>query len=188
MKNIKNLFDTILETLLFLIVAGGVLYFILCAGVYTAYGADAQLQSNIDALNGKQKTIAITILAEARGEGNAGMYAVACVIEQRARNRKLAPSKVCLQPWQFSCWNQDKRGKVKNAGEKLLHTRQAPYAIALATVVHRDWQKKSGLDLKWNKNADHYYSTRYLTKAPYCTKDEAATHKIRNHKFYKLKK
>ena len=97
MKNIKNLFDIILETLLFLIVAGGVLYFILCAGVYTAYGADAQLQRNIDALNEKQKIIAITILAEARGEGNAGMYAVACVIEQRARNRKLAPSKVCLQ-------------------------------------------------------------------------------------------
>ena len=49
-------------------------------------------------------------------------------------------------------------------------------------------KKKSGLDLKWNKNADHYYSTRYLTKAPYWAKDKAATHKIRNHKFYKLKK
>ena len=180
MKQVKDLFDTIVETLLFLIIAGGVLYFLLCAGVYTAYSADAQL-------NEKEKIIAITILAEARGEGEAGMYAVACVIEQRARNRKLAPSKVCLQPWQFSCWNKDSRGKVKNAGEKLLNTRQAPYAIALAAAVHRDWQKESALDLKWNKNADHYYSTRYMVKAPYWAKDKTPTHKIRNHKFYKLK-
>ena len=189
MKQVKDLFDVIVETLLFLIIAGGILYFLLCAGVYTAYSADEQLQRNIDKLNEKEKVIAITILAEARGEGNAGMYAVACVIEQRARNRKLAPSKVCLQPWQFSCWNKDKRTRrVMNAGEKLLYTRQAPYAIALATVVHRDWQKESGLDLKWNKNADHYYSRRYMTKAPYWAKDKTQTHQIRNHKFYKLKK
>ena len=33
-------------------------------------------------LTREQKVVAITILAEARGEGNAGMYAVAAVIAQ----------------------------------------------------------------------------------------------------------
>jgi hypothetical protein len=54
-----------------------------------------------------EETVAITILAEARGEGKSGMYAVACVISQRAKERKKSAAQVCLQPWQFSCWNKN---------------------------------------------------------------------------------
>ena len=39
-------------------------------------------------LTREQKVVAITILAEARGEGEAGMYAVGAVIAQRAFERK----------------------------------------------------------------------------------------------------
>ena len=56
-------------------------------------------------LTREQKVVAITILAEARGEGNAGMYAVAAVIAQRSFERKRTPEQVCLKPYQFSCWN-----------------------------------------------------------------------------------
>ena len=41
--------------------------------------------------------VALTILAEARGEAQDGMAAVACVIAQRAINRNLTPEQVCLQ-------------------------------------------------------------------------------------------
>ena len=182
MKQVKDLFDVIVETLLFLIIAGGILYFLLCAGVYTAYSADEQLQRNIDNLNEKEKVIAITILAEARGEGNAGMYAVACVIEQRARNRKLAPSKVCLQPWQFSCWNKNDKNRAKL--NNLIKTHQhKDYAITLAKNLHR-------LNRVYSKGADHYCT---LEKKPYWAFNKKTKKWIKpvaiigNHKFYKLR-
>lgn len=48
-----------------------------------------------------------TIWAEARGEPEAGKDAVALVIKNRAIKRKMSPAMVCLQKWQFSCWNPD---------------------------------------------------------------------------------
>ena len=180
MKNIKNLFDTILETLLFLIVAGGVLYFILCAGVYTAYGADAQLQRNIDALNEKQKTIAITILAEARGEGNAGMYAVACVIQQRSCERKKTPAQICLQPWQFSIWNAGK-GKVKKESE-LYYLWKSP-SMSYARELARHVCKGHGLAREVIGHANHYCTLKTNNK---WTRKSKPVKIIGNHKFFKL--
>jgi spore germination cell wall hydrolase CwlJ-like protein len=49
-----------------------------------------------------------TILAEAAGEGEEGMYAVASVIFNRAQQRKLDPIAVVNQPYQFSGrWRKD---------------------------------------------------------------------------------
>jgi len=53
--------------------------------------------------------LARTLWGEARGEGEAGMQAVAAVIVNRARRPGWwgrGISAVCLQPWQFSCWNE----------------------------------------------------------------------------------
>lgn len=60
-----------------------------------------------------QLVLALTLYGEARGEGVAGLTAVAWVIRNRAsrsRFTKLAGSAgavagVCRAPWQFSCWN-----------------------------------------------------------------------------------
>ncbi|WP_109315000.1 cell wall hydrolase [Pseudovibrio ascidiaceicola] len=52
-------------------------------------------------------TMARTIYGEARGEPYSGKVAVANVIMNRVRSYRY-PSTVegvCLQPWQFSCWN-----------------------------------------------------------------------------------
>ena len=46
-------------------------------------------------LTRETKVIAITILAEARGEGQGGMYAVAAVIAQRAFERERTPTEIC---------------------------------------------------------------------------------------------
>ena len=54
----------------------------------------------------ERDVVAMTILGEARGEGEAGMYGVACVIAQRVINRNKTAKQVCLQKgkriWQFS--------------------------------------------------------------------------------------
>jgi spore germination cell wall hydrolase CwlJ-like protein len=62
------------------------------------------------------EVLALTIWGEARGESIEGQVAVANVIMNRWKNN-LAKYKtvtdVCLEPRQFSCWNESDPNKVK---------------------------------------------------------------------------
>ena len=129
---------------------------------------------NNSTLTRETKIIAITILAEARGEGEAGMYAVAAVIAQRAFERKRTPSAVCLKKWQFSCWN----GKTLKDLEHLLKVPQAKYALALAKNIKLLSRDYVGF-------ANHYHAT-WMKKKPYWTKGEKPVKVIGQHAFYKL--
>jgi spore germination cell wall hydrolase CwlJ-like protein len=120
-----------------------------------------------------EKIVAITILAEARGEGTKGMYAVAAVIAQRANERKMTPSQVCLQRLQFSCWN----GKSVKDLEHLLKVPQAKYALLLARNV-------SLLSREYVGFANHYHNNKI--KTPYWAKGKKPVKVIGNHLFYKL--
>ena len=120
-----------------------------------------------------EKIVAITILAEARGEGDKGMYAVAAVIAQRSNERKLTPSQVCLQRLQFSCWN----GKGVKDLEHLLKVPQAKYALLLARNV-------SLLSREYVGFANHYHNNKI--KTPYWAKGKKPVKVIGNHLFYKL--
>ena len=83
----------------------------------------------------EQRIVAQTILAEARGDGRAGMYAVACCIKVRAQKRNLSFKQVCLQPYQFSCWNANDPNRSKM--DLLLTLPQAEYAMLLARNMHK---------------------------------------------------
>ena len=117
--------------------------------------------------------VALTLLAEARGEGNDGMAAVACVINQRAINRGISAEAVCLQRKQFSCWN----GKTEADLEHLYASKMAPWALYLERNIDKMNRKKIG-------NADHYYAD-YI-RAPYWAKNKQPVAKIGRHIFYKL--
>jgi spore germination cell wall hydrolase CwlJ-like protein len=125
-------------------------------------------------LTREHKVVAITILAEARGEGNAGMYAVAAVIAQRSFERKRTPEQVCLKAYQFSCWN----GKKVKDLEHLLTLPQGKYAIQLAKTVKR-------LSRSYVGYANHYHAT-WMKKKPYWAKDKRPVKVIGQHAFYKL--
>jgi spore germination cell wall hydrolase CwlJ-like protein len=133
--------------------------------------------------------VAMTILGEARGEGYAGMYAVACVLKQRSINRKLSPRQVCLQSrlvkgvriHQFSCWNytsltQYSRNRAKL--KKLLdsNTQQSNWAKAMAKHLMQ-------LETNYIKQADHYCT---LNTHNYWTRISDPVKTIGNHKFFKL--
>lgn len=53
------------------------------------------------------EVLTLTLIGEARGEPIEGKVAVACVIRNRATAWKKSISEICLQPKQFSCWNED---------------------------------------------------------------------------------
>ena len=121
-----------------------------------------------------EQVVALTLLGEARGEGNTGMYAVACVIKQRSANRRLTLRQVCLQRKQFSCWNG------KGVSTRLLRSPSAAYATRIA----RHLVGGGNLELGYVKNADHYCTLR---TNPYWARGEETVAVIGNHKFYKLK-
>ena len=134
----------------------------------------AQHTHRTHTLTREQKVVAINILAEARGEGNAGMYAGAAVIAQRAFERKQTAESVCLKPYQFSCWN----GKQLKDLEHLLKVKQAKYAILLAKTVKQ-------LSRDYVGYANHYHAT-WMKKKPYWAKGQKPVKVIGQHAFYKL--
>ena len=125
--------------------------------------------------------VAMTILGEARGEGEAGMYAVACVSAQRSiewkRNGKsITPKQACLQAWQFSCWNKNDPNRKKLP--TLLKTHQhAAYAKMLAVNI-------KNLQRSYVGNADHYCHVNTHNK---WTRKGKTIKVIGKHKFYKLR-
>lgn len=98
-----------------------------------------------------QRIVAQTILAEARGDGKGGMYAVAACIKVRAQKRKLSFKQVCLQPKQFSCWNVGDPNRKKM--DYLLTLPQAEYALYLARNMDK-------VDTDLIGDADHYLTVR----------------------------
>ena len=147
------------------------------------------------ALTQSERIVALTILGEARGEGERGMFAVACVIKNRATERKISFAKVCLQPWQFSIWNAGK-GKVKKQSQLdyLWESKceAVSYACRMAKVVCSKGQMVHSL----TGHANHYYSTDI--SPPYWTFKKVIkngkevkvpikpTRKIGKHVFYQL--
>jgi spore germination cell wall hydrolase CwlJ-like protein len=84
----RNLLDTVLNAALTVMIIAAIAYALLCAGAYTLTAAEQPLTKD-------EEIIAITLMGEARGEKSFGMYAVACVIQKRADERKLTPAQVC---------------------------------------------------------------------------------------------
>ena len=124
-------------------------------------------------LTKEQQIIAMTLLAEARGEGIEGMEAVAMVIKQRMANRKQSASQVCRAPKQFSCWN----GKTS---DDLHHLWQSPAAPDAIEVVRRFGK----LNTEAIGHADHYCTVKIK---PYWSKGKTPVAVIGNHKFFKLR-
>lgn len=120
----------------------------------------------------ERHVVAITLLAEARGEGEDGLAAVACVIQQRALERGITPEAVCLQRKQFSCWN----GKNYDDLKHLLECPQAKWALWLERNL-------KNLNLAKIGNANHYHAD-YVS--PYWARGKTPVASIGRHRFYKL--
>ena len=134
-----------------------------------------------------EEIIAITLIGEARGEGEAGLYAVGCVIQQRAQEKGLTLAQVCLQNkvnkrgvrvWQFSCWNDKPYIETM---KRLLKadTKQAKYSKRIARAMCAGGK----LTQSFTGHANHYHAT-YVS--PYWIKGYKPTKSIGKHLFYKL--
>jgi spore germination cell wall hydrolase CwlJ-like protein len=108
-----------------------------------------------------------------------GMYAIAALIQERAKQRKLTPAQVCKQHKQFSVWNDKKERDLWH----LWKSTSAPYARQLARYVCKGYGFANVTG-----RADHYYSKKIRSKPPYWAKGRKASATIGNHVFYRLAK
>ena len=180
----KDIFDTFIDTALWLLLWGMALYAILS---FAAYSTSAD-----EVLTPDERIVALTILGEARGEKKLGMYGVACVIQERSIKRKLTPAQVCHEPWQFEIWNAGE-GKIKKERE-LWYLWDSPSKM-YARKLARHLCGGDALVRSTVGNADHYCT---LQAKPYWTyKTVTINNKkikvsikpvaiIKNHKFYSL--
>lgn len=110
-----------------------------------------------------------TIIGESANQSYDGMLAVSNVIRNRAKSRRMSHEDVCLQPKQFSCWND--LNWLKS------HLKANSRHIQLARKAWIDSEHKSIVG-----KADHYYAD-YIKK-PYWAKSMKFVKKIGRHLFY----
>lgn len=128
--------------------------------------------------------LARTIYGEARGElnkpdgGKHSLEAVAWVVKNRSLQKRFGKSisNVCLQPWQFSCWNHNDQNRQKlldvTFDDKVFQT---CFLTATNVVLGKAEDCTFG--------ADHYHALQVF---PYWAKNATPTTKIANHLFYRL--
>lgn len=125
------------------------------------YVTDAQTPTDI---------VAATLILESGGEYSTGaMQAVNEVIVNRSIKRRITGAEVCLQPYQFSCWNT---GTL--ASKLAIAMRHSRWTEACVIATSRP--------TNYTKGADHYHAD-YCN--PYWAKHMTVTVVIGRHIFYK---
>lgn len=103
--------------------------------------------------------LARTLWGEARGEGAAGMEAVAAVVMNRVALARIrgrmwwgdSVAEVCRKPWQFSCWNERDPNRAK-----LLAVSSTDPVFALALRIAR--RAAAGGLADPTRGATHYHA------------------------------
>jgi spore germination cell wall hydrolase CwlJ-like protein len=119
-----------------------------------------------------EQIIALTLMMEARGEGIQGMMLVGQVIKNRSIERKLSLRTVCLQPKQFSCWNDINYSKIN----KLFDHKYYEVATGIARELLLNY---NSLNVTYN----HYHTIQI--KTPMWARDKKG-YIYNNHIFYDL--
>jgi len=116
--------------------------------------------------------VASTLILEAGGEYAEGaMESVHEVVYNRSMKRNKSMSAVCLQAWQFSCWNEN--DVDTNIAKAQNHPRwhEAMKIVDTAEMTN------------YTKGADHYYA-EYIDE-PYWAASMSQTTKVGRHIFFK---
>ncbi|HEY1170269.1 MAG TPA: cell wall hydrolase [Verrucomicrobiae bacterium] len=122
-----------------------------------------------------QKVVAAVLLAEARGEGETGMVAVAEVIRRRADQEGVSPLRV-VKPGAFSSLN----GKTHDEIVKEFYKHpQFSQALRIARTTYNEPQKLRNI----TRGATHF---THKKETPYWAVNQTPVAVIGNHAFYRL--
>ena len=123
-----------------------------------------------------QRIVAAVLMAEAWGEGEVGMTAVAEVIRTRANESKISPLAVVTSYKQFSCLNSSNADQLYSRFARLRDYRTA---LAISRKLYNQPEALPG----YSKGANHF--TRSVEK-PAWAQGQHPVVVIGNHAFYRL--
>lgn len=132
--------------------------------------------------------LARTLWGEARGEGRAGMLAVAHVVFNRIAARSWWGRdviSVCKKPWQFSCWNANdpnRSGLLALTAANGLFAMATDAARTVAAAEHDGTRHDSGADP--TAGATHYYAP-HAVALPKWARGRVPCARIGRHLFFK---
>ena len=112
----------------------------------------------------------LTLYGEARGEPIEGITAVASVMRNRVHRRGHSWRRVCLQPWQFSCWKVEGGAanyrRVMRIARQLVDDRQVHWSRVLEECgfVAQGMMRERLRDR--TNSADHYCTIKLWKKKP----------------------
>lgn len=142
-----------------------------------------QMQVQMPAAADDERLIlARTIYGEARGESQIGKEAVAEVIMNRVASKRYPDTvkEVCLQPWQFSCWNPNDPNRTKIIA--LQPGGNADFDICLSVAAAAMAGQIDHLtDQVLHYCADYISAPSWVTKSPGAVMEK----KIGRHLFYR---
>ena len=141
-------------------------------GIASATVVSCAFHSESDAYYTPRDVVASTLILEAGGEYYTGaMEAVHEVIHNRSMKRKMTMPAVCLQAWQFSCWNDQDISKGVAKAMKHPRWNEAMKIVDTAKMTN------------FTNGSDHYYA-KYI-REPYWASSLTRTVTIGQHIFYK---
>jgi spore germination cell wall hydrolase CwlJ-like protein len=123
-----------------------------------------------------QKVVAAVLMAEAWGEGEQAMTAVAEVIRTRADKQKISPLAVVTAPKQFSCLNGK---KLEQLVQKFESKKDFAIALKIAKIMYNTPELLPG----HAKGASHFATT---TCRVHWTKGKAPVSVVGSLAFYKI--
>ena len=130
-----------------------------------------------EVLTQEERIVALTLLGEARGEKEIGMFAVGCVIQKRVLERNLTPKQVCLERKQFDVWTGKKE-------RDLMYLWKAdPKMVAYARRLARYICSKTHRLADATNGANHFC---HVNSYNYWIKGKKPSKIIGRHKFFKL--
>lgn len=135
----------------------------------------AMLASSASAATYGQKVVAAVLLAEARGEGETGMVAVAEVIRRRADQKGITPLQV-VKPGAFSSLNGKTHDQIVR---KFENHPMFPEALRIARMLYNEPQKLRNI----TRGATHFTNKE---ETPYWAVNQTPVAVIGNHAFYRL--
>lgn len=137
--------------------------------------------------------MALTVWAEARGESKEGQKAVAWVIRNRYENpgwwsrqrgdgiQDDTIAAVCLDPYQFSCWNPSDPNRFRLDSPK---TRERPDYLAIRDLC-REVLESTSHDEDPTEGSDHYCTTA-IARYTRWARGRKPVVVIGNHQFYRI--
>lgn len=134
--------------------------------------------------------LGLTLYGEARGEPISGQIAVGCTIRNRLNDPKhrwgQSYRDICLQPKQFSCWNDgsdQNHADLMKAASLLLQKGDPPPVLEQCAWIALGLVRGAILDTV--KGANHYH-TALLNPRPSWAQTYVPIKQVDHHVFYRL--